>query len=25
VYDNYDELLADPDITMIYNPLPNGL
>ncbi|CAM2716980.1 unnamed protein product [Rotaria socialis] len=25
VYDNYDELLADPDITAIYNPLPNGL
>ncbi|UJR26755.1 hypothetical protein I4U23_008070 [Adineta vaga] len=25
VYDNYDQLLADPDITMIYNPLPNGL
>ena len=25
VYDTYDQLLADPDITMIYNPLPNGL
>ncbi|CAF0732715.1 unnamed protein product [Adineta ricciae] len=25
VYDNYDQLLADPDITAIYNPLPNGL
>ena len=25
VYDNYEQLLADPDITVIYNPLPNGL
>ena len=25
VYDNYDQLLADPEVTMIYNPLPNGL
>ena len=25
VHDNYDQLLADPEIAMIYNPLPNGL
>ena len=25
VYDNYEQLLADPEIAMIYNPLPNGL
>jgi predicted dehydrogenase len=25
VYDDYDKLIADPDIDAIYNPLPNGL
>ena len=25
VHDNYDELIADPEIDAIYNPLPNGL
>ncbi|MGA8545220.1 MAG: Gfo/Idh/MocA family oxidoreductase [Mycobacterium sp.] len=25
VHDNYDALLADPEIDAIYNPLPNGL
>jgi len=25
VHDNYDALLADPDLDAIYNPLPNGL
>jgi predicted dehydrogenase len=25
VFDSYDELVADPDIDAIYNPLPNGL
>ncbi len=25
VHDSYDELLADPEIDAIYNPLPNGL
>lgn len=25
VHDDYDQLLADPDLDAIYNPLPNGL
>lgn len=25
VHDSYDRLLADPDIDVVYNPLPNGL
>jgi len=25
VYDNYDELINDPDIEAVYNPLPNSL
>ena len=25
VHDNYDALIADPDLDAIYNPLPNGL
>ncbi len=25
VHDNYDELIADPDLDAVYNPLPNGL
>ena len=25
VHTSYDELIADPDIDVIYNPLPNGL
>jgi xylose dehydrogenase (NAD/NADP) len=25
VYDSYEELIADPEIDAIYNPLPNGL
>jgi predicted dehydrogenase len=25
VHDSYDELIADPDLDAIYNPLPNGL
>jgi predicted dehydrogenase len=25
VHDDYDQLIADPDIDAIYNPLPNGL
>ena len=25
VHDNYDDLLADPEVEAVYNPLPNGL
>ena len=25
VHDSYDDLLADPEIDAVYNPLPNGL